>query len=254
MIRRFNYTGRVKIPRDRIDISLYKDNEGKYFRAKVDLGGLNLPGDAQVYIEPNFKGIYQRFHFGTVLQFKEPENTRLNELPETELAYFDISVVDEKSKVGLLLGKAKGIAVSTDGLPNDRIPLLPVNPADLKNQFWKLSFDSSDDGRPILEINKNIPDVFEMARNDIKFISLVYPVAFRGVLLKLLEEGDFDSSDEDSWVTHWNKFISSVLGIKGRPELGNRIESITPEQEIWIDECVNEYCKKLRLFEKFTAL
>jgi len=73
-----------------------------------------------------------------------------------------------------LLGKAKGIAVSTDGVPNDRIPLLPVNPADLKNQFWKLSFDSSDDGRPVLEINRNIPDIFEMARNDIKFISLVY--------------------------------------------------------------------------------
>jgi hypothetical protein len=251
MIRRFNYTGRVKIPRNRVDISLFKDKNGKYFKAKIDLEGLDLPPDAQVYIEPNFKGVYQRFNFGTVKDFKEPENTRLNELPETELAYFDISIVDEKSKVGLLLAKAKGVAVSTDGLPNDRIPLLPVVPVDLKNQFWKLSFDTSDDGRPLLEINRNIPDVFEMARNDIKFISLIYPTAFRGVLLRLLEEGDFDA-DDDSWIFQWNKFISSVLGIKNRPEMDSE-GSISAEQEAWVDECVNEYCKKFKLFEKFTT-
>ncbi len=173
MIRRFNYTGRVKIARNRIDISLLKDNEGKYFKAKIDLDGLDLPADAKIYIEPNYKGVYQRFYFGTVANFIEPASTRLNELPETEMAYFDVAIVDEQSTIGLLLGKAQGIAVSTDGFPNDRLPLLPVNPADLKNQFWKLSFDSSEDGRPILEINRNIPEVFEMARNDIKFISLV---------------------------------------------------------------------------------
>lgn len=251
MIRRFNYTGRVKISRSRVDISLFKDNEGKYFRAKINLEGLNLPPDAKVYIEPNYKGVYQRFSFGTVSQIKEPDNTRLNELPETELAYFDISVVDEKGKAGLLLGKAKGIAVSTDGIPNDRLPLLPVNPTDLKNQFWRLSFDSSDDGRPILEINKNIPDVFEMARNDIKFISLVYPAAFRGVLFKLIEQGDFDSED-DTWVSGWVKFLNTVLGIKYLPETD--IENgFTPDQEAWVDDCVNEYCKKFQLFEKFTA-
>ncbi|MEJ7626417.1 MAG: Abi family protein [Ferruginibacter sp.] len=188
MIRRLNYTGRVKIPRSRISISLLNDKQGKYFHAKLDFGGLNLSPDAKIYIEPNYKGVYQRFYFGTVAQFKEPDNTFLNELPETELAYFDVSVVDESGTVGLLLGSAKGIPVITDGTPNDRIPLLPVNPADLGNQFWKLSFDSGEEGRPILEINRNLPDPFEMARNDIKFISLVYPVAFRGVLVRLIQQ------------------------------------------------------------------
>jgi hypothetical protein len=253
VIRRFNYTGRTKIPRSRVDISLFKDSDGKYFRAKINLEGLDLSPDARVYIEANYKGVYQRFFFGTVGHFKEPESTRLNELPETELAYFDISVVDEKGKIGLLLGKAKGIAISTDGISNDRIPLLPVNPTDLKNQFWRLSFDSSDDGRPILEINKNIPEVFEMARNDIKFISLVYPAAFRGVLLKLIEQGDFDA-EEDSWISQWVKFITSVLGIKNLPDTDSEGSGITPEQEAWIDDCVNEYCKKFQLFEKFTAI
>jgi hypothetical protein len=252
MIRRFNYTGRIKIPRSKIDISLFKDNAGKYFKATVDVSGLGFPADARVYIEPNYKGVYQRFYFGTVSHLVEPENTRLTELPETELAYFDVSIVDEQNNVGLLLGKAHGIAVTSDGLPNDRLPLLPVNPADLGNQFWKLSFDSSDDGRPILEINRNIPEIFEVARNDIKFISLVYPAAFRGVLLKIIEIGDFDA-EEDSWIFQWSKFLNLVLGIKSFPEIDSESDTITAEQELWIDDCVNEYCKKFQLFEKFTA-
>lgn len=252
MIRRFNYTGRVKIPRSSADISLFKDREGKYFRAKISFEGLSFPPDAKVYIEANYKGVYQRFAYGTVAHQTEPESTRLSELPDTELAYFDISVVDETGTTGLLLGKARGIAVSTDGLPNDRTPLLPVNPVDLKNQFWKLSFDSSDDGRPILEINKNIPDVFEKARSDISFISLVYPSAFRGVLTKLLEQEDFDMED-GSWVTDWLKFITQVLGKKNLPETNTENATITPEQEAWIDDCVNEYCKRFQLFEKYTA-
>src|SRR4029079_6944677 len=109
-----------------------------------------------------------------------------------------------------------------------RIPLLHVNPADLKHQFWRLTFDSGDDGRPVLEINRNIPEVFEMARNDIKFISLVYPAAFRGILVKLLEQGDFDV-EEESWVSQWIKFLNSVLGIKYLPDLDTENSGLTQE-------------------------
>ena len=150
------------------------------------------------------------------------------------------------------MGKARGIPVSTDGIPNDRIPLLYVNPADLKNQFWKLTFDSSEDGRPVLEINNRIPELYQKAKSDINFISLVYPVAFRGVLIKLIEEGSFDV-DPEHWVAQWIKFINAVLGIKTLPSTDNDNESLTSEQEEWIDLCVNEYCKKLQLFEKYTS-
>lgn len=252
MIRRFNYTDRIKIPRNRIDIALFKDNEGKYFRAKINLDGLSFPATAKVFIEPNYKGVYQRFDFGTVSNIKEPSSTRLSELPETELAYFDISIVDESEKVGLLLGKARGIPVSTNELPNDRIPLLYVNPTDLKNQFWKLTFDSSDDDRPVLEINNRIPELYEKAKNDVDFISLVYPIAFRQVITRIVENGEFEM-EEDHWITQWMKFIDGVLGIKSLPDTENDSGSLTSEQETWIDECVNEYCKKFQLFEKFTA-
>jgi hypothetical protein len=214
---------------------------------------LNFPEEAKVFIEPNYKGVYQRFDFGSVARFKEPDSTRLNELPESELAYFDVSIVDESNKVGLLLGKAKGIPISTDSIPNDRIPLLYVNPTDLKNQFWKLSFESSEDNRPILEINNRIPELYEKAKNDINFISLVYPIAFRGVLAKIIDEGSFDV-EEDHWIASWLKFIDRKLGIKYLPEINSEQDGLTSEQEEWIDECVNAYCKNFQLFDKYTAL
>ncbi len=248
MIRRFNYTGRVKIPQNRIDVSLLQDNAGKYFKAKINLDGLNFPPHAKVIIEPNYKGIYQRFYFGTVDNIQQPHSTRLDELPDTEMAYFDVSVVDEQGEIGLLLGKAKGIIVGTKGSPNDRLPLLYVNPVDLKDQFWKLSFDSSDDGRPILEINNKIPGFSELLKSK-DFICFVYPVAFRLVLHRILEEDDFDV-ESDSWIAQWIKFLNIVLGIKSLPELEGD-EGHTPEKEAWVDDCVNEYCKKFKLFEKF---
>lgn len=253
MIRRFNYTSRIKIPRNRISISLLNDKRGKYFHAKLDLDGLAFSPDAKIYIEPNYKGVYQRFNFGSVSEFMEPTSTLLNELPETELAFFDVSIVDETGEIGLLLGSAKGIPVSSDGMPSDRIPLLPVNPLDLGEQFWNLSFDSGNDGSPILEINNRLPDPFGMARDDIKFICLVYPTAFRGVLTRLIQQGDADI-EEDSWISQWLQFIDVVLHIKEIPDFDTEGEGLTADQESWIDNCINEYCKKLNLFEKFTTL
>lgn len=251
MIRRFNYTERKKIPKSKVDISLHKDREGRYFRSKVDFAGLKFPSEAKVYIEAYFKGVYQRFECGTVSDLREPADTRLTELPETELVYFDVSVVDESGKVGLLLGKARGVAVSTAETPKDRISLLPVNPVDLKNQIWKLGFDSGDDGRPVLEINRNIPDILEKARNDPDFISLVYPVAFRSVLREIAVLNEF-GTDGDTWISDWIKFITLVLGIKYTPENEDGNDEINSATEDWIDDCVNEYCRKFQIYEKFT--
>jgi len=87
----------------------------------------------------------------------------------------------------------------------------------------------------------------------VKFISLVYPSAFRGVLVKLIESGDTDV-EEDHWIAQWLKFINVGLGIKIIPSTETENNVLTTEQEEWIDECVNEFSKKMKLFEKFIAL
>ena len=55
MIRRFNYTGRKKIKRERIEITLLNDKNGRYFKARVNLDGLGFAPDAKIIIEPHYK-------------------------------------------------------------------------------------------------------------------------------------------------------------------------------------------------------
>lgn len=252
MIRRFNYTGRIKIPKDRVRISLQKDSHGKSFTAELDLKDLKVPDTAKIYIEPNYKGVYQRFSFGTVGHIQIPENTSLSELPETELVFFDIAIVDESGEIGLLLGKTNGIAVSTNELPGNRIPLLPVNTTDLKFEIWKVSFENGDEGRPILELNNKIPDVQDKAKTDKNFIGLVYPAAFRQILERIILFEEVESED-DSWPAQWIRFTKDFLGITHTPSMSQESETITPEQEEWVSDCVNAFSKKLLLFEKYIS-
>ena len=91
-----------------------------------------------------------------------------------------------------------------------------------------------------------------MAKSNPNFINLVYPIAFRGVLQRLIEHGDLEY-DGDSWITQWLRFINSVLSVKTEPQFGAENGILSSDQELWIDECVNEYCKKFKVIEKFTS-
>ena len=250
MIRRFNYTGRRKIPRERINITLSGLGLERRFTLGVNFEGFKFPEIAKIFVDANYKGIYQRFDFGTVGNFVQPENTFLTDLPETELVFFDVLVIDETQEIGLILGNASGIPASTQNLPNDRIPLLYVNQTDLKDQIWRLTFDG-DDNRPILEINNRIEGLYDLAKNDRSFTSLVYPIAFREVLKFILSEGNYDAG-EPGWRTDWLIFIDKILGIKIMPE-NNDNHELTPEQEQWVDDCINSYCRKMKVLENFTS-
>lgn len=247
MIRSFNYTGRKKIKRERIEITLLNDKNGRYFKARVNLDGLGFAPDAKIIIEPHYKGVQQRFHFGTVADFREPADTRLSELPDTELVFFDVSVVDDSQEVGLILGKASAVPAGIQDSPGSRIPLLYVNSVDLKDQIWKVSFEGAD-GRPILEINNRIPELKDLLRHNKTFISLVYPIAFRIILRQIAEEDHYD--DIETWQGQWFRFLETALGITTFPE--KDLDNESQDIDSWIDDCVNAFCRKTNMIEKLT--
>ena len=144
------------------------------------------------------------------------------------------------------------MAVSTNELPGNRIPLLPVNTLDLKHEIWKLSFDTGDEGRPVLELNNRVPDIQDKAKTDKHFIGLVYPMAFRQILDKIIQNGELET-DDDTWIAQGLRFTKDFLGISHVPEILPDSVSLTPEQEEWVCDCVNAFSKKLQLFEKYTS-
>jgi len=67
--RRFNSTGRRRIPRNQVDISLDRISDLNVIpsaRAVLKLNGLDLPADANVAIEAYYRTSSMRFGCGTV--------------------------------------------------------------------------------------------------------------------------------------------------------------------------------------------
>jgi hypothetical protein len=81
--RRFNSTGRLRITRNRVDISLEQHpdlNVVPTARATLRLDGLEVPGNARVAIEGYYRTSSMRFECGTVDSLSVPERMVLSEI------------------------------------------------------------------------------------------------------------------------------------------------------------------------------
>lgn len=138
MIRKFNYTGRKRIDRERLKIKLVAA-EGDFpsFDAAINLDDLGLPSDAAVYVEAYDRSSYMRFDFGTVAQQIAPARRQLTELQSRELILFRVRVVDKAGAHGRVLAVADRLTpVATGAAAVEREGLLGVELQDLGDRIW----------------------------------------------------------------------------------------------------------------------
>jgi len=247
MIRKFNYTGRKRIPRSRVTIRLLPtEDRAPSFQADFDLSGLDLPEDGSVFLEAYDRSSYMRFAFGTVAHPQPPENRCLKDLQSRDLIYFRLKVVDTT-------GHGKVLAIA-DQLPCARLPghnsikqsILGVRFNYLGEQIWRMEFTED---LPILELNEELASagLRDMVRSDDLFISLVYPAVVRQIFAKIvLGDEDLDPASED-WRGLWLRYAASI----GAELEGSHERS---ELEAWIDEeVVPAFCRRFRIRELFLA-
>lgn len=253
MQRRFNYTGRKKIKRSAIQLSLLPRNEGpQAFDAKIKLDGLELPEHARVYVEAYHKASYMRFDFGQVGKLRAPADRQLRDIDSGASALFRVKVVDESGEHGRILAEADHLSpLGGDQANANRISLLPVETADLRDAVWQLEFSD----RPVLVLNRAIENISAIAHGDEHFFTLVYPVVVQRVLFQILcIEGDADvDGDPDDWRTQWLKFVCQLPGVTEPPQpsadeepeqlLGRRLE--------WIDLAVAGFCERCQIRDRF---
>lgn len=247
MIGRFNYLKRHKVLHDDIKVALHKDNEGMWFSCSVNLDDYDFDPEDKVSITASYKGLKERFDFGTIDKMFVPEKNRITKIHGTSIVYFVIKVT---GKNGVLRGLSKPITLGLEEFDSQKIPLFYVNLEDLGEQCWNLDFQTSECGRPILVINSKIPDLQTKMTSDINMIFHIYPFAFRMALHELVKRGDEDDEYGD-WTGQWKTYITDELGIKSLPDFELDGGNMTNQQYKWIDECVEEFCKKQNLFEKF---
>ena len=248
MIRRFNFTGRRKIPRSRLSILLYAAPDGTpAFDAVLDLGSLALPPEARIHVEAYRRNYLRRFACGTVAQPRWPRGQALDGLDALSFVLFRVKVVD---------GRGRILAVADRILPRrseeeeaGKRYLLPVEFADLGNAIWRLDLDGE---WPSLLLNSRIDPIREIARADESFRALVYPEVVRQILhhIVIVEDHTDPDTDPDDWMSLWLRFALSLMGRKALPPSGQD-EQVVLDKGRWIDDAVDAFCASQRVVERF---
>lgn len=244
MKRRFNYTGREKLTKDAIKISINKTNgKPKSITAKLNLNEIKYPGDTKIYFDAYHKTDRKRFDFGNISHIAIPEDLTIDELAYTDNLMFRLMLIDESSENGKIIAHADRIRADEEA---DKRPILPVRFDDLGQQIWKLEF-TGEEGGPILCINNKIPALENLVKTDSVFFMYVFPAAFREILTHLIFIDTVENPEEPSvtWHNDWLKFSKMILPHEPVPDLDP--DKINEDDVVkWIDQVVEEFCNSRR--------
>lgn len=248
MIRRLNYTGRKKIPRSRVHIRVHEHGGQRSFDARLELSGLALPEDAELYVEAYYRSAFRRFGFGTVGRPVAPADRSLAGIPARHPLFRVKAVVRENGLARIVAAADRVLPQQTDHEDEERASLLPVEYSDLGERIWKLDLSGE---WPTLHLNRNFEGIGTAARQGPEFFALVYPEVLRAVLQHILQEQRFDpDSDDDDWGTLWLRFACNELGQPRPPQAD--VESATVQE--WIEQTVNAFCMRIRSAAHFRVI
>ncbi len=247
MIRRLNYTGRIKIHRNDVRLATCEVDGCWRFDADVRLKDYELPAEALVFVEAYRQTTWMRFPFGTVasIQAPLPEKRRLSEFDSAEGIRFRVKVTQPKDQ-HILLAAADRIPL---GKPEDyanKESLLPVVPDQLGDELWRVDLDDD----PRLLVNQSAASDWRQFALSPVFVSLVYPAVLRQVLTAVLGEGHRDVEDDADWRSKWLRFATLLPGVDPAPPSDE--EGIDAALR-WIDDAVAAFARKLALKEKFST-
>jgi len=248
MIRRFNFTGRRKIPRSRLSIFHYATPDGvPAFDAALDLASLALPPESKIFIEAYRRNYLRRFACGTVAQPRWPRGQTLDGLDALSFVLFRVKVVDGRGRI--LAAADRILPRRSEEEEAGKRYLLPVEFADLGNVIWRLDLEGE---WPSLLLNSRIDPIREIARADESFRALVYPEVVRQILhhIVIVEDHTDPDTDPDDWMSLWLRFALSLMGRKSLPPSGGD-EQVVLDKGRWIDDAVDAFCASQHVVERF---
>lgn len=201
MIRRFNYTQRKRIEKQRVSIELHEPDDGGVatFSATLNLADLQLPDDARLDIAAIGGRGAMRFAWGTVGHPQPSPDCRLTRMSANPS--FRIIAQDADNKI---LALANNI---TPKRAAGRESLLWLQEDDLGQEVWRMDFSSGAPGRPVLQVNSAISGISAAMRQDDAMRGLVLPAALRAILTKALIVDDVDPTDSDGDWSDWFGFV-----------------------------------------------
>jgi hypothetical protein len=251
-IRRINSTGRKKILREDARLFVRPDADGVLtLEATFDLTQYDLPADARVFVEAYRQTTSMRFEYGTTSTPRPSSGLacRLTEFSTRDGLLFRVKVTSSGERPGLLLAEADQIrARDVEEEPDQRIPLLPLVPADLGQEVWRIDITEASGSQ--LQVNEKVGDWKAVALSP-AFRSLIFPAALRQVLsyVVLIRETRNTENPED-WRCRWLQFASSLPGVADLPPADS---DELDDWDQWIDSVVASFSRQHQTFNQYKA-
>jgi hypothetical protein len=238
MIKRLNFTGRKRLKKSDIEIlQAVDDTGGAAFSAKFQFPD-SFPADGHVVVEAWSGVTLQRFDFGTVGNIASPSDLRLTEVDLSRRVKYRVRVVQDQVGAGELFASIDNIRPLTDLDDQDSLIWIETNPA-MDEVPWKLDF-STDEGYPIIMVNRNIPGLTERIRSDQEMQALILPGVLREVLsqcTRMEKEGGLSDQAQE--------IMDFANGLFHRPDVDDLEDDVA-----WIDDVVRIFCDQ----RKFAAV
>jgi hypothetical protein len=216
----------------------------------INLDGLPFLPGAAVYLEATCAGstLIRRFSFGEVGKIQPPRNRALVDL-DGENVFFMLKVIDRTERFGRILGVAEHLRPQRAGKQTvaGRRGILPIEPADLGQQLWRLEYREHD---VYLLINKNAPGLIDRVRSDPLFYSAVYPEIVGQILASAIIENVELDEEDDRWPVMWLRFGRALHPSKENPPKPDDLEV---DREAWIKEVVDAFCNTHLLKDKYLS-
>ena len=230
MLRTINYTGRSKINRDDVRISVHEEpGKPPCFDAEFEFLE-RFPSESTIYVEAYYKETLQRFEFGTVGNVKRPSDRELSAVDLSGTTLFRVRVVDESGHIGRLLGAAEALRPEGTEDDSNSDSLMILKTGRLGSLPWKVEVPT-DGGKPTLIINNQIPDALSRAKSDPGFYSLILPGALQQVLFQYFSqevvEDDLEVNEQrQKWLDLARTLESDPPDTYDLEELGAWIERV----------------------------
>lgn len=246
MIRKFNYTNRIRINRRDVLISLSNADDGVSVETDLSrISGYGLPPHSPVFLEAYRQTNWMRFDCGEIRSITQLKNFHLIQFNTHEGILFRIKVT-QKGDIHKLIAVADSIPLLKPYKEKSpREPLLPVKPTELGDEIYKLDFS---DDHPILLINKDVGDYKSITTHNV-FMALVYPGVLREILTRIyLIDEYFDDDDMENWRSKWIRFIKLFSGMGEAPRSDDKDEC-----EVWIEKAVRIFAKRNKTKKIFVS-
>ena len=251
-VRRFTYTGREAISKERLVFEVLENGEdsARTFTAKFNFADMKFPDKAEVIVEATCGGTstVNRYSFGTVEDISSPADLRLTRLSGKRIM-FTVKVVDHTEQFGCILGICKDANRGKQGETESQ-GLLPVElSSELGELLWKLEFEETE---VFLLVNEESPEIKERLERDPSFHALIWPEVIRRVLERAFEKEE-DAEEEEGWPRDWLVGFGQELHPEKEDPLGLLGDDNDEMQKEWIDAVVYEFCRKHTLKQRYQS-